>query len=252
MIFADVKAVFFDLDDTLCGYWSASAKGLRETFEQHGPQGVDVEDMLDHWAAAFREFFPHATRPEWYPRYLKSGEPTRTEQMRRTLERLGSTDLEHAARLSQAYMEARDKHLELFPEAISVLKMLKTKYPLGLITNGPADIQRMEIATLEIEEFFDHIFIEGELGFGKPEAEVFRRAAYAVGREPNQILFVGNSFDHDMKPAIAAGWKTAWMCREGSEAVSSRKQTYEPPKTDGPQPDAKIGDLRELLPMLGT
>lgn len=28
-----VKAIYFDLDDTLCAYWDACKQGLRETFE---------------------------------------------------------------------------------------------------------------------------------------------------------------------------------------------------------------------------
>ena len=39
--FAEVRAVFFDLDDTLCGYWDACKIALRETFAEHGPDGGD-------------------------------------------------------------------------------------------------------------------------------------------------------------------------------------------------------------------
>ncbi|MGQ4827965.1 HAD-IA family hydrolase, partial [Enterococcus faecalis] len=81
--------------------------------------------------------------------------------------------------------------MKLFPDALPTLRALKAKYPLGLITNGPADVQRQEIATLGIVRFFDNIFIEGEMLVGKPEPEVFRKAEAAVGLRPQQILFVG-------------------------------------------------------------
>ena len=129
---------------------------------------------------------------------------------------------------------------------------LRAKYPLGLITNGPADIQREEIRLLDIGECFANVFIEGELGFGKPEPEVFRQAAEAVGLTPADLLFVGNSYRHDIEPAIQAGWRTAWV----------RRASDVPPSASGvsPQPEALpagavaptlvLSELAELLPAL--
>jgi putative hydrolase of the HAD superfamily len=248
-----IRAVFFDLDDTLCGYWEASKRALRETFEHHRPGGCDAETLLREWAAAFRVFLPEVKRAPWYEAYLVSGEPTRTELMRRTLERLAIHDPTMATELSSTYSKLRNSYLELFPEAIEVIEALKGRYSMGLITNGPADTQRMEIDALDIAGHFEHIFIEGVLGFGKPDRRVFETAEQAVGASGREILFVGNSYPHDIYPAIGAGWRTAWIRRptdappstSGSKSVASQ----EPP--DGPEPDLEIASLSELLPYLG-
>jgi putative hydrolase of the HAD superfamily len=248
-----IKAIYFDLDDTLCGYWEASKFGLRRAFEEHGPEGFTSDEMVQHWAAAFREFSPTLKQTGWYAGYLKAGEPTRTEQMRLTLLRMGIVDAERAERLSEAYMRERDQALRLFDDAIEVLDTLRGRYPLGLITNGPADIQRMEIATLGIEKYFDHILIEGELGEGKPKPSVFRRAEELVGCAPNEILFVGNSYAHDVEPAIAAGWHAVWVRRATDVPPSAGPGQSQPEskQEEAPDPDAIIGDLLDLLPMLG-
>jgi len=248
----DVGAIYFDLDDTLCGYWDACKHGLRETFTQHGPDGHDVDDLIRHWAAAFREFLPTVKQEGWYSLYCKKGEPTRTEQMRLTLLRLGIEDSALASRLSQAYLDARHDHLELFDGALEVLNALKPRYPLGLITNGPADIQRMEIAILGIDSYFQHFFIEGELGFGKPDEEVFHLAEAAVGLPPEKLLFVGNSYAHDIRPAIEAGWKTAWIRRPSDVSPSAGPGPSKPEEMpDGaPKPDAEITELKQLLALL--
>jgi putative hydrolase of the HAD superfamily len=247
-----VRAVFFDLDDTLCAYWEASKFGMRQAFEKHGPAGFTVDELIRAWAAAFREFSPTIKRTEWYDGYLKSGEPTRTEQMRLTLLRLGIVDEELALRLSESYMVERNRALTLFDDAEFVLERLRTRYPLGLITNGPADIQRQEIETLGIEHFFQNIFIEGEMGEGKPLPSVFARAAEAVGFEPEQILFVGNSFKHDVSPAIACNWRAVWV-RRMTDVPPSTGQTderLEEAPAGAPPPDAIIGELSELIPLL--
>jgi putative hydrolase of the HAD superfamily len=240
-----IRAVYFDLDDTLCAYWEASKQGLRTSFAHHAPEGLSPEALMQSWAEAFREFSPTLKQTGWYEGYCESGEPTRTEQMRLTLERLGVSNQEAAEKLSASYREERNNALRLFPEALEVLNTLKGQFPLGLITNGPADIQREEIATLGIAHFFDHIFIEGEMRQGKPHAAVFERAQRAVGFEPDEIVFVGNSYAHDIRPALENGWHAVWVRRD-TDIPPSRNKLEERPE-GSPEPDAVISDLRDLL-----
>lgn len=245
---SEVKAIYFDLDDTLCGYWDASKMGLRLTFEAHRPDGFTVEEMVGLWAQAFRPFASSIKDSEWYDIYLTTGEPTRTEQMRRTLALASVEDEELAKRMADAYHELRDRHMRLFPDAIEVLDALKGRYPLGLITNGPADTQRQEIATLGIADYFSNIYIEGEMREGKPKPSVFARAASAVGCEPHELLMVGNSFAHDIAAALSCGWHGVWI-RRTSDIPPSGTKLEEMPE-GAPLPDAIIQNLSELLGLL--
>ncbi len=248
----DIRAIFFDLDDTLCAYWEAARKGLEIAFAEFAPGQWSVDDMIAKWAEAFRPFSKSIKESDWYPDYLKSGEPTRTEQMRRTLELCGVTDSSLAARLSERYAEARDQNLRLFPDAVAVLEGLRGNYLLGLITNGPADVQRQEIETLGIEEFFNFILIEGEMGQGKPHPRVLQKAEKLSGCKPHQILFVGNSYRHDVRPAIEAGWRSVWIRRDSDIPPSARGQSESPEEKPigGPEPDFVVGSLTELTALL--
>lgn len=246
-LFTDVKAVYFDLDDTLCAYWDAAKHGLRRAFNDHPEHGFTEEQLLAQWSIAFREFVETIGKTHWYEKYLTSGEITRAELMRRTLERLDIYDDELAYRLSHTYHVERQAALALFDDALPVIKDLSSSYQLGLITNGPADIQRQEIEKLQIAEYFPHVFIEGEMGFGKPNPKVFQLAQDSVAVEPHEILFVGNSYKHDFLPALEAGWRTAWIRRESDVAPSSRTGKPEEKPEDGPEPDLTITSLYELL-----
>jgi putative hydrolase of the HAD superfamily len=209
--------------------------------------------MVELWAVAFRKFIKEVTHPDWYSQYLKNGEITRTEAMRRALAEAGVVDEERAVRLSQTYMQERDQRLRLFDDTLEVLDLLKAKYPLGLITNGPADVQRQEVKTLKIEGYFKTILIEGEMGEGKPKLSVFRRAESNIGSNAAETLFVGNSYSHDIRPAIEAGWRTAWIRRPTDVPPSAGPggSAVELKPADAPEPDATIGNLRELVPMFG-
>lgn len=253
--FSSVRAVFFDLDDTLCAYWRAAADALRATFERIRPEGLSVDDMVSHWARAFRKFSKTIKASNWYEGYLKSGDATRLEQMRLTLLEAGVDDPTMAKQLSETYFVERDRALHLFPEAGAVIDKLSARFPLGLITNGPADIQNQEIDTLGIRMRFKWILIEGEMGEGKPLLSVFRRAEKLSGCEPEELLFVGNSLNHDMWPAKEAGWKTAWIRRPTDVPPSAQGETNSPepiPNDASQLPDMIISSLDEIVAALGV
>jgi HAD superfamily hydrolase (TIGR01549 family) len=249
---SNLRAVFFDLDDTLCGYWDASKLGMRRAFEVHGPPGFTPKEMVSHWAATFRDFSKGLKQTGWYETYLKNGEPTRTEQMRLTLERVGIVDPTLARTIGDAYAHERDAHLKLFPDALDVLNALHPTHIMGLITNGPADIQRQEIGTLGLEPYFPFIYIEGEMGFGKPRPEVFERALTDTGTSPNEVVMVGNSYAHDILPAITAGWSSVWIRRDSDVPPSSEGTTVKPESKpeQAPEPTATVGSLTEFLNLI--
>jgi putative hydrolase of the HAD superfamily len=248
--FNDIKVIFFDLDDTLCGYWTAAEHGLRRAFECHPAHGRTVDQMKRHWAEEFRQFGSEISGTNWYAQYCRSGEHTRVELMRRTLEKVGIFDRELASDISMTYAVERQAALELFPDALPCLDALKGRYPLGLITNGPADVQREEIEKLQIGAYFDYFLIEGEMLMGKPNPGVMRRAQEMSGQLPNHILMVGNSYRHDLQPAIRSGWKTVWVRRQSDVAPSSRSSKPEELPMGAPPADLDIKSLDELLPHL--
>lgn len=247
--FQSVKFIFFDLDDTLCCYWDACKIGLRQTFDRLPVQGKTTEHMVRIWANEFKKFAPTLKKTHWYPIYLKSGAPTRHELMRLVACAAGIDDLELPQSLADTYAELRDANLVLFPDAMATIHSLTNRgYRMGLITNGPADVQRQEIATLNLAEHFDPILIEGELGVGKPESVVYERAMALTGCAPNEIAMVGNSFGHDIIGAQRAGWKTVWI-RRPSDVPPSADADAEPEKMPlgASEPDAIITDLSSLL-----
>lgn len=250
--FANVKAIYFDLDDTLCGYWNASKAGLKAAFERHPVEGKSTIEMVEAWGQTFHEFSPELKeQTKLFHEYLTSGTVTRTHQMQLTLLSVGVDDMDLAKNLSFAYMVERDRNLRLFPDSKELIRHVQGKYPLGLITNGPADIQNMEVDTLQIRPYFSNIFIEGEMRIGKPHKSVFDRAAEAVDCHPHQLLMIGNSFGHDILPAIEYGWVTAWIRRDSDVPPSSRTGKPEAIPVEGPMPDLIISDLTELIPLLG-
>ena len=96
------------------------------------------------------------------------------------------------------------------------------------------------------------MLIEGEMGEGKPKLSVFRRGEQCLGSSPAETLFVGNSYSHDIRSAIEAGWRTAWIRRPTDIPPSAGPGgSVEAKPEDAPNPDAVIGNLR-LGPLIGS
>lgn len=232
-----IRAIGFDLDDTLCLYMPIAIRARRQAFAElvQPLLGVDIETIDRAYQQAFWQMMDEIKREPWRSRYLKNGESTRTETMRRTLTLLNVAPDGLAERLSARYLALRESQLQLFEETLPVLNALRKRYTLFLITNGPAHEQRRELRLLGLEPYFEVIAIEGELGIGKPNPAIFQFVQEQLRLAPEQILFVGNSWEHDAKGALGVGWHAAWLNREGAPH---------------PEPDAPVPVLRTLTELL--
>jgi HAD superfamily hydrolase (TIGR01549 family) len=228
-----IQAVGFDLDDTLCVYIPVAVQARRQAFAElvQPLSGLDIETLDEAYQQAFWQMMEEIRHEPWRSRYLRSGEPTRTETMRRMLTALGLSPDGLAERLSARYLELRESQLQLFEDALPTLNALRGHYRLFLITNGPALEQRRELHRLGLEPYFELIAIEGELGVGKPDPAIFQFVQAQLNLASHQILFVGNSWAHDVKGALQVGWAAAWLNRDGA-----------PP----PEPDPAVPILRSL------
>ncbi len=54
-------------------------------------------------------------------------------------------------------------------------------------------------------------------GRKKPEPHNFMLAAEMLDEEPSRILMVGDTYTHDIEPAIGLGFKTAWLLRRAKK-----------------------------------
>src|SRR6476646_1251428 len=81
----------------------------------------------------------------------------------------------------------------LFPESLAVLEQLKQwLLKLGIISNFDSRIYSV-LDSLGIRQFFDAVVLSSETGYCKPDAEIFAAGSSAIGVDPSEALFVGDS-----------------------------------------------------------
>jgi putative hydrolase of the HAD superfamily len=151
--------------------------------------------------------------------------------------RVLSDDL--AIRLADRFSAYREEEMFVFPgahEAIDRLKTLGVK--LALVTNGAADTQRAKVERFELAHRFDHIQIEGEHGFGKPEERAYQHAMAALGVAAPDTWMIGDNLEWEVAVPQRLGIYAIWMDVHGDGL----------PVGSTAKPDRIIRSLMELLP----
>lgn len=92
------------------------------------------------------------------------------------------------------------------PTAAETLATLRKRgYRTALLTNWDQRVRRV-VAETNFGSLFDHLFISSEIGHEKPDRAIFAHCQAALDIEPQQILHIGDSLQHDIEGAQAAGW----------------------------------------------
>jgi FMN phosphatase YigB (HAD superfamily) len=124
------------------------------------------------------------------------------------------------------------QYLSPNPLLKQLLKRLRKKYELGMITN----FRRMQVEkTLEVlgldASYFQVIVGEEDVKEIKPSHEPFLKATQLVGKDPKQCVYVADSATKDLMPAKEVGMKTI--------LVGTAAKSY-------PFVDAQIADILQL------
>jgi putative hydrolase of the HAD superfamily len=145
---------------------------------------------------------------------------------------------EAALRFADRFHAYREGRVECFPGAIEALDALKASgTKLALVTNGRSLIQRAKITRFELAHRFDHIQIEEEHGFGKPDERAYRRAMQVLGVAAKECWMIGDNLE----------WEVAAPQRLGIHAIWYDGYGQGLPEGSPIKPDRIIRSLMELL-----
>lgn len=201
-----IKAVIFDLDDTLYGdFKTCNRLGLDACAayaEQHCgiSQEVFLKAVLESKAALQKRLFEE---PEMHDRVL---------YMQGALESLGIPAIRHAEALHDLYWNALYENMKLRE---GVHELLDALHALGIkticCTNMMAAVQMRKLCLLDLAERIDYLVSSEEAGIDKPQAPIFELALKKAGCSPAEAIMVGDNFQHDIVGAHNVGIRGVWL-----------------------------------------
>jgi putative hydrolase of the HAD superfamily len=134
--------------------------------------------------------------------------------------------------------------LRLFPKTPSTLIYLKSKgYQLGVISDGITIKQWEKLIRLGLHHFFDEVVTSEEAGVAKPDERIFQLALDRMGCQAQKSIMIGNKFDKDILGAINIGMSAILV---NSELTPDEKEYLEE-KNIELNVVSNIGDIIEFL-----
>lgn len=224
-----IKAITFDLDGTL---WDAEPTLMRAEREVHDwlcahHEPIAAAYSIDDLRELRREL------AESNPHLCHNVTALRMLSVETAAIRVG-LDPGISQQAFEVFMKHRNR-VELFGDVMPTLKRLRDRYTLCSLTNGNADL--VEIG---IQHMFHHSLSAVEAGVAKPQTEMFTRICALAGVKPEETVHVGDEPQTDIAGAMASGFRTVWINRQGASWTHSWL------------PDAEIGSLMELEAILAS
>jgi putative hydrolase of the HAD superfamily len=204
---APVRAVLFDVDDTLVDHAGARRRGILAHLRACGLAADD--DAVRRWRLAEERHFARHLAGEL------SFQEQRRERVRDVLARPLADD--EADAWFAGYTECFEREWSAFPDVTDCLQSL-APYALGVVTNVGVEHQRRKLARCGLADRFEAVVGLDTLGVGKPDPRPFRHACAQLGVRPEQAVYVGDRLDWDVAGAVGAGLRAVWLDRRGEAA----------------------------------
>ena len=210
------KAVFFDIDDTLLDTSSFAETARKAAVNMIVEHGLPIEE--DEAYDILKEII--AEKGSNYNKHFN----ILTKRV------IGEEDPFLIALGMTTYHNVKFALLQPFPRSSAILLYLKTKgYKLGAITNGITIKQWEKLIRLNLHHFFDIVITSEEVGYEKPNPEIFKEALRRMHCKAEKSTMVGNKFITDAMGAINAGMSAILV---NSDITFEQEQEIEDKKLD--------------------
>jgi HAD superfamily hydrolase (TIGR01549 family) len=208
-----VKAVLFDLDDTLFDHLHSTRQGLRAVCEAY--PGL-LQYSHDALFAAYTELLD-----EVHLRVL-AGQLTIEEGRAERFRRFFLLHAPETANLERVVAHAADLHREHYQAnrqvvagVLPLLEYLHQRVRIAVVTNNIVAEQIDKLRYLHLEHLVDELVTSEETGFIKPDPGIFRVALQRLGCRAGEVVMVGDSWKADIAGAFQASIRAIWLNRTG-------------------------------------
>ncbi len=211
--------ILFDLDDTLVNFSNSEKLSFFRILETMNLQNK------------FESIFPIYKRISKYLWHKLENNKISSEDLRDRrwlllLDEIGKKNIS-AKTLSSMYLEFIIETTVLNDGMLDLLKDLKSKAKLSIITNGFHETQIRKLEKVKILNYFSYIFSSDKYGYSKPNPKLFQTALNKHQHtNKDSVLIVGDSISADIKGGKIFGIDTCWYNKKNDTNVSEIIPTY--------------------------
>ncbi len=196
----DIKHVFFDLDHTLWDFDKNSALTFNKIFELH---------RLDVDSNQFLSVYEPINLNYWklYREEKIDKSNLRYKRLKDTFDAIEfEVSDDTINQLSEDYITYLTTFNHLFEGTFDILKHLKQKYQLHIITNGFDEAQQKKMDNANISQYFTTITNSEIAGVKKPNPIIFNYALDMAKAKPHESIMIGDNIEADIFGALDVGF----------------------------------------------
>ncbi len=190
-----IKAIIFDLDNTLIDFMGAKLTSCKASIDAMIDAGLKINKKK-----ATKILF------ELYSQY--GIEYNRIFQ-KFLLQTTGKIDMKTLSSAIVAYRKVQADYHKPYSGVYQVLENLRKRYKLAIVSDAPALKAWLRLTEMGIQNYFDFVVTFSDTRKTKPHRLPFKTAIKKLGLRPQEILFVGDQPQRDIKGAKAVGMITA-------------------------------------------
>ncbi|RMF06963.1 TIGR02253 family HAD-type hydrolase [Candidatus Woesearchaeota archaeon] len=217
-----IKAVVFDLDNTLIDFMRLKTRSCEEAVLAMIGAGLDMKKE-----EALKVLF------ELYDKYGLEDQKIFQKFLRATI---GRIDWKILSSGIVAYRRVKSGYLEPYPRVHSTLINLKVRgIKLAILSDAPKMRAWLRIASMRLTDFFDVVVTHDDTKHFKPHPATFKLVLKRLGLPPQEVLMVGDWPERDILGAKKVGMLT---CLASYGCVKPSKRV---------KPDWSINSIEELI-----
>lgn len=200
-----IKAVLFDVDGVIFNRDQAEKESLYSVLEK---EFIAVPyDFLEKWKKSNSIVWAKCDNGDFTAEYAKY------YRWQLLFQEYGiSLTFDNAIRLSDMYYQLTCSKEYLVRDFQNILDLCQNSgLVMGIITNGFEYVQRNKLESCGVNHYFTEMFAENNTGYRKPDIRMFQSAIKTIKVEALETIYIGNSYEDDIIPALQVGMKPIWF-----------------------------------------
>ena len=200
----NIRAIFFDADDTIVDHKECERQALLFLFNKIGkeykeqyqsifrPLDRQLWDSAEHGLNTIsKKDIPEYRFKEFFKRIDLNYNDYRKE--------------------NELFKEGLAKSTALTENAYEIMQYLYfNNYKLYVVTNGIVELQRPRIRNSKISKFISDIIVSEEVSSCKPNPKIFRVLLDKINMKSSEVIMIGDSLEKDIQGAKNADIKAIW------------------------------------------
>lgn len=234
-----IKALLFDLDDTLYDSKPIYALGLDRAWavfhQSSAGKGIDRRQFNDLYASARQK-----------TKTSLAHSPSKNSRLiyfhHLVMAVRGAPLASLVFELDNAYASAYDS-ID-FTQTRELIRSLKSKFRIAVITNQTVQAQFRKLANLDPRgDLIDVMMASEGAGFEKPDSRIFKATLEELRLKPSEVVMIGDAHDHDIAGAQSLGMHCLHICNDPglSSVLIEQKPIL-----------GRCGNLSQMAALFGT